>query len=160
DTLEPSAENPPLPLMMPSRLVVFDYASMGLSLKAHPISFLRPRLDTMRVNPAGKLKDEKRFPHKTPVAVAGLVLVRQRPATASGVVFITIEDETGTANLIVRPDIYECNRKAIRHSIGVIAYGHVERQGMVVHVLVDRVENIRERISGDMRLAVMSRDFH
>ena len=113
----------------------------------------------MGVTPASRLRDDRRFPQNTPIAVAGLVLVRQRPATASGVLFITLEDETGVANLIVRPHIYERCRKAIRHSVGIIAWGHVERQGLVVHILVERVENIRQRISGDAGVAVVSRDF-
>jgi len=105
DALEPADKHASLPTMPPSRLVVFDYASIGLSLKAHPLSFLRPRLDAMGITPASRLRDEKQFPRNSPIAVAGLVLVRQRPATASGVLLITLEDETGVANLIVRPDI-------------------------------------------------------
>jgi error-prone DNA polymerase len=160
DSLEPDEKPTSLPKMMPSRLVVFDYASIGLSLKAHPVSFLRPRLDAIRVTPTGRLKDERRYPQNSAIAVAGLVLVRQRPATASGVVFITLEDETGVANLIIRPNVYERCRKAIRHSTGIIAWGHVERQGLVVHVVVERVENVRERVSDDAHVAVASRDFH
>lgn len=87
--------------------VLTDYATHGLSLKAHPVSLVRGELDRRNIITAAELQDESRSPHGRWVKVAGLVLVRQRPGTASGVVFETIEDETGIANLILWSDIYE-----------------------------------------------------
>jgi error-prone DNA polymerase len=145
---------PPIPA--PTR-VIHDYAATGLSLKAHPVSFIRDRLEKRRVTPNERLRDGDACPTGRHVRVAGIVLVRQRPATASGVVFFTIEDETGIANLIVRPHIYDRYRRDARHSVIVMAEGKVERQGEVVHVLVSRIT----RLDDDMtELTAKSRDFH
>jgi error-prone DNA polymerase len=139
EVIEDSA---PLPAVAPVTRVVYDYAATGLSLKAHPLSFARSQLTQHRVIPAGDLADPAKCPHRRRVAVAGLALIRQRPGTASGIVFMTIEDETGIANLVIRPHIYERWYRAIRHSVAVVAWGVVERQGQVVHVLVSRVTNL------------------
>ena len=152
-----SAEGlPPIP---PDRVVVYDYASVGLSLKAHPVSFLRARLDRLQVVTAGNLRDEKVFLTGKQIRVAGLILVRQRPATASGVLFITLEDETGSANLIVRPQVYEEFKPILRRSIGIMAQGKVERQGQVVHVLVTGAYDLRDLTSSAALVATSSRDF-
>jgi error-prone DNA polymerase len=82
------------------------------------------------------------------VKVAGLVLIRQRPGTASGIVFVTLEDETGIANLIIRPPVFERYRRATCHSMLVEAAGHVERQGQVVHVMVSRMRDLSDLIAG------------
>ena len=87
--------------------MLHDYTSTGLSLKAHPLSFLRPRLDQLGVTRNVRLLDSAACPDRMPIIVAGLVLIRQRPSTASGIVFMTIEDETGIANLIFRPRILD-----------------------------------------------------
>ena len=129
-------EHVALPPVAPPVQVVQDYGSVGMSLRAHPVSFLRPMLDDMRVTRNAELPDEAKWPHGAPVCAAGLVLIRQRPGTASGIVFFTIEDETGVANLIVRPRVFERCRKAARHSQIILAQGRVERQGQVVHVMV------------------------
>ncbi len=89
--------------------------------------------------------------------MAGLVLVRQRPGTASGIVFMTLEDETGVANLIVRPPIYQRHRKAARHGVVVLARGRVERQGDVVHILVHRLEDAQGALAS---LSARARNFH
>ena len=146
-----------LPSLPQPTKVVHDYASMGLSLKAHPVSFLRDKLDAIHVTRAHDLQDEILWPGGAPIAVAGVVLVRQRPRTASGVVFMTIEDETGVANLILKPDIFERHRKAARHSVFILAKGHVERQGKVVHVMTDSVEDFDAQM---LALTCPSRDFH
>jgi DNA polymerase III alpha subunit len=96
-----------LPPVDEPRKVIQDYAALGLSLKAHPVSFLRPMLEARGAVPAVEMRDQEKWPHGAQAAVGGMVLVRQRPGTASGIVFMTIEDETGTANLIVRPHIYQ-----------------------------------------------------
>jgi error-prone DNA polymerase len=151
------ASVPVLPPVSEFRKVAHDCAATGLSLRAHPISFIRDRLNTKRVTPNGELKDESRWNHGKTIAVAGLVLVRQRPSTANGIVFMTLEDETGIANLIIRPNIYRAYRKAAKHGIVVLARGRVERQGEVVHILVRQLEEITLADSKDL---ARSRDFH
>ena len=89
--------------------------------------------------------------------VAGLVLVRQRPGTASGVVFVTMEDETGVANLIIRPRVFERDRRPARHATVMLARGRIERQGQVVHVMVTQVEDVSFAVT---ELIARSRDFH
>ena len=96
-------------------------------------------------------------PNGARITVAGLVILRQRPGTAKGVIFITLEDETGTANLIIRPHIYEKYRRAARHGLFILAHGTVERQGMVIHTLVTRLEMLDDHLA---QLAGRSRDFH
>ncbi|MFO0833943.1 MAG: hypothetical protein U0638_03160 [Phycisphaerales bacterium] len=91
------------------------------------------------------------------MSVSGLVLVRQRPGAASGMVFITIEDETGIANLIVRPKVYERYRAAARHARVLAATGIVEREGEVVHVVVHHLRSIQ---IASTSIAAASRDFH
>jgi error-prone DNA polymerase len=146
-----------LPAVSPPRRTIDDYAMLGLSLKAHPVSFIRGQLKARSVIQNNDLKNAERWPQGRHVAVGGIVLVRQRPGTASGIVFMTIEDETGIANLIVRPRIYERYRRAAKHGVIVIARGSVERQGEVIHVNVSRIEDA----SNQMRdLLTVSRDFH
>ncbi|MCI0629557.1 MAG: hypothetical protein L0Y44_02755 [Phycisphaerales bacterium] len=152
-----SSLSSPLPPVPPLRKVAHDYASTGLSLKAHPISFIREKLRSLGATPAGELKDQSRWPHGKSIAVGGLVLVRQRPSTANGIVFMTIEDETGIANLIVRPNVYQNCRKAARHAIVILARGRVERQGEVVHILVHTIDDVSTQ-TPDLHSA--SRDFH
>jgi error-prone DNA polymerase len=109
------------------------------------------------VVPGKELADPARHPAGKRIAVAGIALVRQRPSTASGIVFMTLEDETGIANLIIRPHIYERYRKAARHGIVLLARGRVERADDVVHVLVDQMETLDTWFAG---LERRSRDFH
>lgn len=146
-----------LPFITPAQRVHQDYQATGLSLKAHPVSFMRGKLNDRRVVACGLLKDEAKFPHGKQVRVAGLVLIRQRPSTASGIVFFTIEDESGIANLVLFPKVYELYRQAARHSAAIIANGQVERSGQVVHVRVRRVETLK-LTTGDVDQR--SRDFH
>ncbi len=133
-----------------------DYRSTGLSLKSHPMSFIRDALAAEGVIENAALRDARRTPEGQRVAVAGLVLVRQRPGTASGIVFITIEDETGIANLIVRPRVYERCRAAVRRARAIVASGVVERHGGVVHVVVRHLRGVA--IAGTS-IAARSRDF-
>jgi len=155
-TAPPTLQEKLPPVALPRR-VIHDYETVGLSLKAHPMSFLREALEKRRVTRNGELADEGKWPHNTRANVAGLVLVRQRPATASGLIFMTIEDETGIANLIVRPKVYERCRRAAKHGVAILASGTVERQGAVVHVVVTRIVSLDDEISG---LLARSRDFH
>ena len=146
-----------LPRISDPRKVIQDYVATGLSLKAHPLSFCRDELAARGAVPAGEFADKRRWPHGSKAAVAGIVLVRQRPGTASGIVFMTLEDETGTANLIVRPQVYQRYRRAARHGVIVLARGTVERQGDVVHILVESLEDAAGALAP---LAARSRDFH
>jgi error-prone DNA polymerase len=154
---ENTSEPVVLPSVAPMHAVAHDYAALGLSLKAHPVSFLREELDGLGVTTAADLRDQTRCPAGRSVQLAGLVLLRQRPGTAKGIVFITIEDETGAANLIVREKVYKKYRKALRASVAVMVRGRVERRGLVVHLLVGSARSL----DGDwQRLAITSRDFH
>ncbi len=149
--------NPALPVMHPRLRMLQDYQATGLSLASHPLTFLRPQLARRRVIRNAELREPGRCPQGRTVSVAGVVLVRQRPGTASGVVFITLEDESSIANLILWPGTFEKYRKVARTSAMLLARGHVERQGEVVHVHVDHLECI-DGLLDDM--PVMSRDFH
>ena len=131
-----------------------DSYTAGLSLKKHPVALVRAELDELGITPAEQVYQ---MPHGRWVRVAGLVLVRQRPGTASGIVFETLEDETGIVNLIVRPNIYEKYRLAARHAALLHAEGYIERQGEVVHVMVWRMYDRSELIRG---LELVVRDFH
>jgi error-prone DNA polymerase len=142
---------PPMPL---AQEVLIDYRTTTLSLKRHPVSLVRDKLDVMRILPADQIRNTD---HGTWVRVAGLVLIRQRPGTASGIVFITLEDETGIVNLIVRPNIYDKYRPAARGATLLHAEGRLERQGEVIHVLVYRLYDQSHLLAGHQ---VASRDFH
>lgn len=128
-----------LPRMSLSEHVVHDYSTMSLSLKAHPVSFLREQLDQLRVLSTVSLKEAR---EGQIVKVAGLILVRQRPGTASGICFITLEDETGTANLVVYQKLFDKYRKEIIQSRLLMVEGKVQREGEVIHVVVRRCFNI------------------
>jgi len=155
EATERSEPSPGLPRIPELRKVIQDYVATGLSLKAHPVSFCRDELTARGATPAREFADKRTWPHGSKAAVAGIVLVRQRPGTASGIVFMTLEDETGTANLIVRPKVYRRYRRVARHGVLVLARGTVERQGDVVHILVESLENAE----GATPLATRSRDF-
>ncbi len=146
-----------LPAFAPGRHVLQDYAHTGLSLRAHPMSFLRHRLAERGAACNEALRDQRACPQGARITVAGVVLVRQRPGTASGVVFATLEDETGTANLVIWPRVFERFRKTVRLSAVMLAAGRVERQGEVVHVHADHVECLDHLVP---ELVTHSRDFH
>ncbi len=143
---ERRAETPPrvaidrsvewLPEMPEGQQVIEDYRSLRLSLKAHPLSFIRRDLAAAEVVTAEVLNE---LPAGRRVKVAGLVLVRQRPGSARGVIFATLEDETGVANVIVRPPIFERYRRIVLGARLLLAEGRVEREGIVVHVLAERL---------------------
>ena len=146
-----------LPAISPVDRVLHDYSSAGLSLKAHPMSFLRKRLDERGVTPASDLRLERLCPAKRAITVAGLVLCRQRPSTASGVTFITLEDETGVVNLIIWRDTFERYRRVGRLSTILLVNGTVEREGDVVHVHASHLESLDADLPA---VASASRDFH
>jgi len=142
----------PLPPMTALQEVVADYGAAGMTLRQHPISFLRTALAERGAVPAealATLKDGIR------VKVAGLVLLRQRPATAKGITFVTLEDETGIVNLIVRQEIWERYRRAAKTAKIMLAHGTLQRQKEIIHVLVTKIDNFSARLAID----ATSRDF-
>jgi error-prone DNA polymerase len=128
-----------LPLLTDAEHVVEDYSAVGLSLKAHPVSFVRPQLDNFRVLPTVHLAKMK---NGDSVAVAGLITVRQRPGTAKGVIFITIEDETGFANLVVWGKVFENYRRGIVQARLLMVQGKVQIEGEVIHVIAHACYNL------------------
>jgi len=138
-------ENVSLPVMTMPEHVVHDYASLSLSIKAHPVSFLRERLQQLHIVSTNELNSLK---NGEPVKVAGLVLVRQRPGTAKGVCFITIEDETGTANLVVFENIIENYRREILHSKLMMVEGKLQVEGEVIHVIVEKCFDLSKMLRG------------
>jgi error-prone DNA polymerase len=151
--MEIEGDPPPLPEMPLQGHVLADYDSTGLSLKAHPVSLIRSELTTLRALTAAALAETR---DKAPVRVAGLVLVRQRPSTAKGTVFITLEDETGIVNLVVWPRVWERHRKLVHQAVALLVEGHVERAGEVIHVIADKLEDLTDSMR---RVFVRSRDF-
>lgn len=132
-------QNVQLPIMSLSEHVLQDYASMSYSLKAHPLSLIREKLDLMRITTAAQLPSMK---DGDMVRIAGLVLIRQRPGTAKGVCFITLEDETGTINLVAFKNIFEEKyRKEIIQSKLLMVQGKLQIEEKVIHVVVQHCEN-------------------
>jgi error-prone DNA polymerase len=150
-----------LPEMTLSEHVVQDYAALSLSLKAHPVSFIREQFEQLHVRSIASLQMAE---DKDLVKVAGLILVRQRPGTASGICFITIEDETGNTNLVVFKDLFDKYRKEIIQSRLLMVEGQLQREGEVIHVIVRRCFNISALLDRlvpvakqDMTLLTLSR---
>jgi error-prone DNA polymerase len=133
---EPAVE---LPEMALGEHVAEDYATLGLSLKRHPVAFLRASLTARRILRCAALGDA---PDGRRVEVAGLVLVRQRPGTASGVIFMTLEDETGIANIIVWPRTFETFRRVVMAGRLVAVRGIVQKEGIVIHVVSERLVDL------------------
>ena len=132
---------PALPAISAGEDVVADYRTVGLSLKRHPVAFLRERLARRGVRPS---EDLTRLPDGTRVAVAGIVLLRQRPGTARDVVFVTLEDETGTANLVVFPSVREKWRRALLTARLMVCHGKVQAEDGVIHVIAEKVEAMND----------------
>ncbi|MBT6431156.1 MAG: error-prone DNA polymerase, partial [Rhodospirillaceae bacterium] len=125
-----------LPDMPIGEQVVQDYSALRLSLKDHPLRLLRPVLDRRGIIENETLMN---LSQGNRVTVAGLVLVRQRPGTAKGVIFITIEDEAAVANIIVREDVFESYRRIVLSSRLLAVRGRVQREGLVIHVMADEL---------------------
>ena len=162
-----------LPVMGLGEEVAHDYSALRLSLKRHPLALMRDQLTVERVTTADQLsytKDGAR------VTVAGLALVRQRPGTASGVIFITLEDETGVANLVVWPQVFERYRREVMGGRLIRVTGELQREGIVIHVIARKIEDLTHRLralampheaepatqrpSPEDRRSYPSRDFH
>ena len=134
---------PELPEMSVQDQVVADYSSAGLSLRQHPVSFLREQLIQLRAVTAEQLAE------LTPdrrVKVAGLVLMRQRPSTANGITFVTLEDETGVTNLVVFPSVWQHFRQTARFATVMMATGRLQREGDVIHVVCERLDDVSEML--------------
>jgi error-prone DNA polymerase len=129
---EPSVALTPMTL---GREVVEDYRNVQLSLRAHPLAFLRPELERRGILPCAALKQTK---DGRRVQVAGIVLVRQRPGEGN-VTFVTIEDETGVANIIIWQRKYEANRRIVHAAPMIGVEGQLQREGDVIHVIADRL---------------------
>ena len=142
-----------LPELAAQDQVTEDYRTVGLSLKAHPLSFYRESLNQLRVTTCAGLAEERNNKH---LRVAGLVILRQRPSTAKGITFVTLEDETGTANLVVKQHIWQRHYKIARRAAGWIVHGKLEKKSGVIHLVVSRLEDMSTRLE---ELNIKSRDF-
>ena len=154
--------------------VAEDYATTGLSLKAHPCAFFRAGLARRGVITSCEHRDERLKDRR--VSVAGLVLVRQRPGTAKGVVFLTLEDETGIVNIVVWSKVFEANRRIVMTSQFLLVRGRIQREGIVIHVVAEEFADLTgeiRRLHSDDTLSppqepaaplperlLKSRDFH
>ena len=134
--------------------IVADYGSVGLSLRRHPLALLRESLAGRGVTPNQDLWDQR---NGIPVIAAGLVITRQRPGSASGVTFVTLEDETGYVNLIVWERVATEQRAALLESRLMLVHGTLQREGDILHVVAKQLVNLSDLL-GD--LVVVSRNFH
>ncbi len=150
--------------------VLQDFTTMSLSLRAHPVSFLRAHLHQAGWRALGDLRHVKDGQR---IAIAGLVLVRQRPGSANGIVFVTLEDETGVGNLVVWPQVFEANRAVVMTARLLACEGRVQREGDIIHVVAQKLTDLTswlrrigdsdlepEQATSGPRLRVASRDFH
>ena len=142
--LEEADGDPPMALPRPplSEEVVHDYETLRLSLKGHPVSFLRHRLQALGAIRADQIPT---IPEGRRVKVAGVVLVRQRPGSSKGVVFITLEDETGIANIVVWPKVFDTFRPVVMGARMMLIEGRLQRavdsEGDVIHLVAERLED-------------------
>jgi len=147
-----------LPAASEGAEVVFDYAATGLTLRSHPLALLREQLRPMRLQTADQLREQ---PDGRLVRACGLVVMRQQPQTAKGVVFVTLEDETGSVNVIVWKSLREKQRSELLHSRLMAVYGVWQRDvasgGEVRHLIAKRLVNLTALLGG---LATHSREFH
>jgi error-prone DNA polymerase len=134
-----------LPSMQLCEHVAEDYVATGLSLKEHPVRFFREHLTQLGAIRNAEHRSED-LPQDLQVTVAGLVLMRQMPGTAKGVVFLTLEDETNIANIIIWPKIFEKNRRTIMTARFLAVRGRLQRAGLVVHVIAERFFDLSAKL--------------
>lgn len=163
-----------LPNMPKAEHVVADYQTLRLSLKAHPLAFYRTSLQKQGFSRAQNLP---RMRHGARVSLAGLVLVRQRPGSAKGVCFITLEDETGVANLVIWQKVFKEFRSIIMSARLLVVHGRIQTDGKVIHIVADVLQDRSDRLAGlsggdlpeptgtqchprNVRVIPKSRDFH
>ncbi|MEM1362651.1 MAG: error-prone DNA polymerase [Pseudomonadota bacterium] len=130
-----------LPTMHLGEEVVEDYVALRLTLRAHPMELLRPSLPGLTAH------DQLVTVPLQRLSVCGLVITRQRPGTASGVIFLTLEDETGVSNVVVWPKIYERYRRMVMGGRLLRVTGRLEREGIVVHLIADHIEDLSDKLS-------------
>jgi error-prone DNA polymerase len=133
-----------LPRLTEGEHVAEDYASQQLSLKRHPMALLREVMTARGYRPCARLKETA---DGTTLSVAGLVLVRQRPGTASGVIFATLEDETGIANIDIWPRTFERYRRELLGSNLLGVTGKLQREGEVIHLVADRLVDLTRHLT-------------
>jgi len=143
-----------LPAPSTGENLVADYRSLGLTLRQHPLTLLRPQLFERRFVTAAELKAAG---HRALVRVAGIVVGRQRPGTATGVVFVTLEDESGLTNVVVQPQLVDRQRRELLGSTLLGVYGQLQKEGEVVHLVAKRLVDLSAWLG---RLETSSRDFH
>ena len=142
--------------------VVADYRATGLTLRRHPLALLRPALSRRMILPCDSLDTAR---DGRSVAVAGIVLVRQKPGSAKGVMFMTIEDETGIGNLVIWPSLFERQRRLILSAGMVACHGRVQRAGEVIHLVARELQDLTpllhglDRDAGPAPIQVPTRDF-
>ena len=138
---------PDLPPMTRGEEVVEDYVATRLSLKEHPLTLLRPGLVAEEGwDPPRPCSALSEVPDGWMVGIAGLVITRQRPGTASGVIFLTLEDETGVANVVVWPKVYERFRRAVIAGRLLHVHGQLQREGIVAHLVARRIDDMSDRL--------------
>lgn len=133
---------PILPLMTKKQEMFQDYKTTGLSLKAHPISFIRQELSIEGVRSVKEIRENNSLTRGTYLSVAGMAVIKQRPGTAKGVVFITLEDETGVSNLMIRPKIFDRFKQVVLESSSLLASGTLDRVGEVIYIVVDKIKDL------------------
>ena len=134
--------------------LVADYRALGLSLRRHPLFLLRSRLAARRFLPAAELRQAG---HRALVRAAGIVVGRQRPGTATGIVFVTLEDESRLTNVVVHPQLVEKQRRELLGARLLGVYGQLQVEGEVVHLVAKRLVDLSSWLG---RLETVSRDFH
>ncbi len=136
-----------LPFMTLPKEVAEDYRTTSLSLKTHPVSFYRDELAALQAVRCASLKELR---NGARASVGGLVLVRQRPGTAQGVVFLTLEDETGIANIVCWKDVFAAHRRLVMSSSFLVVHGRVQAAEGVIHVVAEGFTDLSARL-GEMR---------
>jgi len=154
--LEEEISDSPLEAMTPEERLVADYAVSSVTTGPHPMSFRRKELQRKGYLRAADLANRA---DGTYVKVAGLAIVKQRPGTASGVVFLSVADETGVFNVFVAPEFFERHRREITKAKFVAVEGPLRKQGPVLHVMAKVFKELSQENSAD-RLQVTSQDFH
>jgi error-prone DNA polymerase len=143
-----------LPAPSEGENLVADYRSLGLTLRQHPLTLLRKQLAERRFIPAAALKNAG---HCALVRVAGIVVGRQRPGTATGIVFVTLEDESGLTNIVVHPQLVDRQRRELLGAALLGVYGQLQIEGEVIHLVAKRLVDLSAWLG---RLETASRDFH
>ncbi len=154
DGIAPSEPVLDLPAPGEGENLVADYCNLGFTLRRHPLALLRAQLQQRRFVPAGELAQAG---HRALVRAAGIVVGRQRPGTATGIVFVTLEDETGLTNVVVHPQLVERQRRELLGASLLGVFGQLQVEGQVVHLVAKRLVDLSAWLG---RLETVSRDFH